>query len=223
MKREPDPMLAARERLERNLENLSFYCSPGFKLGGDAANRFTTSSILRGIVGSYGGGYWPSHELLREIEDDVTVFAMRGRVRPIYPSWKAFEQVDRRLTKLRLKLRVGNLISRARAMLPGESEVNKLLRLAIASDDIQARCSLGDMAMKAEKLDELLEADRQIEKQRFMAEPLAQWTVSLGHPMAKDFVCIARFFSPEPDWRDSHRRILQWYRTRRHRLARKHL
>jgi hypothetical protein len=128
--------------------------------------------------------------------------------------------VDRRLTKLRLKLRVGNLISRASAMLPGESALNKVVRLAIAGD-IQARCLLGDMVMNTEKLDELLQADRQIVRQRCMAGPVAQWTVRIGHPMAKDFVCAAGFDPPGQDTRDFHRRILQWDRVRRHRLAKK--
>ena len=183
------------------------------------------SPLLRGIFGSDELGFWPSYELLGEIEDDVTVLAERGRIRQIHPVWKAFEQLDKRLTKLRLKLRVDNLIGRARdvlAKLPRESELNKVVRLAIAGD-IQARCSLGDMVMKTEKLGELLQADRQMESRRFMAQPVAKWTVCLGHPMAKDFVCIAGFDPPGQDTRDFQRRILQWDRVRRHRLAKKHL
>jgi hypothetical protein len=219
MKRKLNPILAApMERLERNLKNLSFYCNPGFKLDGGVAS--FVPSVLRGIPGTYELGYWPSYELLQEIEDDVIVLAERGRVRQIFPRWKAFEQLDRRLTKLRLKLRVGNLISRAHAMLPSESELNKLVTLAIAGN-IQARCSLGDMVMKTEKLAEVLQADRQMERQRYMAHPVARWTVWLRHPMAKDFVCIAGGDLPGQDWRDSHRRILQWDRVRRHRSAKK--
>jgi hypothetical protein len=197
MKRKPNPiLLPVIERLERNLENLSFYCSPGFMppRDGVAINNLV-AHIMRGVSGSRELGYWPSHELLQQIQDDVTVLAERGRVRQIYPVWKAFEQVDRRLTKLRLKLRVGNLISRARAMLPAESELNKVVRLAIAGD-IQARCSLGDMIMKTEKLAELLQADQQMERQRCWAKPVAEWTVRIEHPMAKDFVCIAGFDPP---------------------------
>ena len=220
----------AKERLERNLEVLQFYCSPGFDFAsamsadpGGVPQRFVTSSILPGIVGSDELGYWPSYELLREIEDDVTVLAERGRVSQIFPRWKAFEQLDRRLTKLRLKLRVDNLIGRARAVLaklPRESELNEVVGLAIAGN-AQAQCSLRDMIMKTETLAELLQADRQMERQRFMAQPVAKWTVHLGHPMAKDFVCIAGFDPPGQDTRDFHRRILQWDRVRRHRLAKK--
>ena len=216
MTREPNPILPAIERLERNLENLSFYCKPEFVPPRDAINNFV-AHIFRGVSGSLKLGYWPSHELLREIQDDVTVLAERGRVRQIFPAWKAFEQVDKRFTKLRLKLRVGNLISRARDMLPGESELGKAVREAKAGT-AQAQCLLREMVLEPEKLDKLLQADRQMERQRCMAKPVAQWTVSIGHPMAKDFVCIAGFDPPDLDW---HRRIVQWDRVRRHRLAKK--
>jgi hypothetical protein len=78
------------------------------------------------------------------------------------------------------------------------------------------------MIMNTEKLAELLKAERQMERKRCMAQPLARWTVSIGHPMAKDFVYIAGFEPTDLDWhRRWHRRIMQWDRVRRHRLAQK--
>ena len=74
----------------------------------------------------------------------MTVLAERGRSQTDFSGWKAIEQLDKRLTKLRLKLRVDNLIGRARAVLaklPRESELNKVVRLAIAGN-IQAHCSV---------------------------------------------------------------------------------
>ena len=213
-------LLPVIERLERNLEDLSFYCAPpgvGTRVKGTAASRLVAWMMLRGIYGPDELGFWPSHDALREIQADVIFLAERGRVRQIFPEWKAFEQVDRRWTKLRLKLRVGNLISRARAMLPGESELSKVVRLTIAGNT-KARCLLGDMIMNTEKLAELLKAERQMERKRCMAQPLARWTVSIEHPMAKDFVYIAGF---EPIDIDLHRRFLQWDRVRCHRLNKK--
>jgi hypothetical protein len=229
MKRKLNPDSArAIERLERNLENLSYFCKPRFiPVGGWAsgwANPFITSllfSLSSGIYGSWEFGYWPSHELLREIEDDVTVLAHRGHVREIAPVWKAFERLDRRLTKLLLKSRVDNLISRARAMLQtSESELNKVVREAKAGT-AQARFSSGDMVMKPCKLDELLQADWQMASQRTMAQPVARWTVTIGHPMRKYFVSIAGRDLPWEDWREELRRLKQSERTRRCRLAKK--
>lgn len=175
--------------------------------------------MLRGLSGSHEAGYWPSYELLREIHDDVRELAEQGRVRQIFPIWKAFLQVDRRLKKLRLKLHVEGLITRARAMLPpAESEADKVVRL-LKAGNAQAQCSLRDMATKPQKLDKLLQEDRQVEIQWRMALPLAEWIVGIGHPMAKDFVYIAGFDPPDREFR---RRIFQSARVRRHR-SKKHL
>ena len=225
MKRKLNPDSArAIERLERNLENLSYLCKPRFiPVGGWAsgwANPFITSllfSLSSRIYGSYQFGYWPSAELLQEIEDDVIVLAERGRVREIFPVWKAVGQLDSRFTKLLLKSRVDNLISRARDILQtSESELNKVVRLAKAGDT-PARCRFGDM----EKLDELLQADWQMASQRTMAQPVARWTVTIGHPMRKHFVRIAGGDLRWQDWRKELRRLQGLERQRRHRLAKK--
>jgi hypothetical protein len=181
LKRKFNPILLTKARLEVNLENLSLCCAPV----GVPAFDFV------GVPGSSGLGFWPSHEILAQIEDDVLVLAQRERKKPIVPVWKAFEQVDRRETKLPLKLEVNDLISRALAMLPGESELNKVVRLAIAGDDI---------VMKPEKLAKLLQDERQMERQRCMAQPLAQWIVTIGHPMAKAFESIAGFAIRDAIW-----------------------
>jgi hypothetical protein len=201
-------------RLECNLKDLSLCCTARLR-----GNRFNALMYSRGLFGSHETGYWPSHELLREIQDDVCKLAASGRVRPIYSVWQAFEQLDRKMPKLRLKLRVDKLVSRARAMLPPtESELEKDVRLAKAGNT-QAQCSLGDMAMTPEKLAKALRADQQIERELCMALPLAEWIVSIGHPFAKDFVDIAGFYPP--DWKSHRRRILQSARVRRHRLVKK--
>ena len=101
----------AQERLARNLKHLSIYCSP----------RIYCSP------GDKPGGLplWPSRELLAEIQNDVLVLAQRERKKPIFPVWKAFGQVDKRVKKLRLENYVDNLIRRARDLLSVESALSK--------------------------------------------------------------------------------------------------
>jgi hypothetical protein len=209
--------------LERNLENLSFYCSsPEFisSIDNVAWKRLMVLES-RGISGSRKLGYWPSHELLQEIQDDVLVLSGRKSFRQIFPVWKAFEQVDRRVKKLRLKLRVDNLISRARALLPpSESELNKVVRLAITGN-AQTQCSYRDMVLDPKKLAESLRADRQMERQRCMAQPLARWTVDIGHPMAKDFHYVAGISYTPEQVQAAWLRLRQRMRVRRHRLRKK--
>ena len=76
--------------------------------------------------------------------------------------------------------------------------------------------------MKTEKLDELLQADRQMESRRFMATPVAKWTV-LGDPMAKDFVCDRRFDPTRARQSRLSAAHSAMGQVRRHRLAKKHL
>jgi hypothetical protein len=198
MKRKHPMLLAAIERLERNLEKLSSYCRPGsISSIDDVARDGLTVWTLDAFDDSYKLCWWPSRELLNEIHDDVYLLAVSERVRPIWPVWKAFEQVDRRLTKLRLKLRVGNLISRARDLLPDESELNKIVRLATAGT-AQAQCSLRDMVLDAQKLDALLRAERRMVIHRCMAQPLVFWIKTIGDPMAKDLdYMVPGFWSNE--------------------------
>ena len=222
MNRNPKPILPeiAIERLTHNLRNLSSYCRPGFISVDDVARDGLTVWTLDAFAGSYKLCWWPSRELLSEIDKDVLVLAFRERVRPILPIWKAFEQVDRRLTKLRLKLRVGNLISRARALLPSESELNKVVRRAIAGN-AQTQCSLRDMVLDAQKLDELLRTDRRLVIQRCMAQPLVYWIYHIGHPMAKDLDYMVRRFSTAEEFKAWLRRENTRERVRRHRLRKK--
>jgi hypothetical protein len=210
----------AKERLERNLESLSCYCRPGTEPEEDVARDGWADGLLRGISGSYKRGCWPSRELLREIENDVLVLALRTRKNPISPVWKAFEQVDKRMPKLRLKLRVENLIRRARDILSGESVLGKTLREAWAGN-AQAQCSLRDMVLDTQKLAELLQADRQMVIQRCRAQPLVCWVIEIGHPMAKDLNNIVELFGTVEEMKAEQRREKARERVRRHRLGKK--
>jgi hypothetical protein len=82
---------AAKERLERNLKSLESYCQPPVdeqaEIDEEAENPIGEWLKKRRVL-------WPSHELLRQINDDVIELAIAGRKKPILPIWKAFEQVD---------------------------------------------------------------------------------------------------------------------------------
>jgi hypothetical protein len=189
MKRKLYPDSArAKESLEVNLEKLSCCCGPVDGLEESVA----TSWVFETLCG------WPPRELLHEIQNDVLVLAQRERKKPIVLSWETFLQVDKRFTKLPLTLCVNGLITRARAMLPtSESELGKAVR--------EAKAGTGQVVMKAEKLDKLLQAALRLERQRFMAQPLAEWIVTIRHPMAKDFESIAGFAI-----RDAIREPIEW-------------
>jgi hypothetical protein len=182
-------LLRAKERLARNLSHLSCYCQPLRIPPDDSARDDLEHWRLRDLPGSYKDGFWPSRELLAEIENDVLFLAERKRA--IFPVWKAFLQLNNRVKKLQLKSRVNDLIRRAQRLLSGESELNKVLRLAKAGD-LKARCSLSNMILKPEKLDELLEADRQMMVLRDRARPLVYWSIDIGHPFANDWSHIVK-------------------------------
>jgi len=210
MKLDPPEVLAARECLERNLETLQFYCCNRGSFPRDGAgNSFLYQMILRGIF-RHGNSYWPESALLLEIEASVQVLALRERKKNAFPAWKAFQQVDKRMPKLRLKKRVDDLITRARALL-SSAQLSKLVTQA-DTGDIQARCRLREKIIKTEKFAELFQAALQ-------PLPLARWIVSIGHPTWKDFACITGTKPLNPDvWR----RFLQSERVLRHR-AKKNL
>jgi hypothetical protein len=184
MKRKPNPILPAKERLERNLPHLSSYCRPGVNTGG-----------------------WPSlpsREFLAAIQNDVLVLAQRERKKPIFPVWKAFLQVDKRQKKLRLKNCVDNLIHRARELLSVESVLAKAVPEAKAGN-AQAQCLMRDLVADPQKLVELLGADRQFVIQWCMAQDLLHWTLSIRHPMAKDLHWIAKFLPTKEEVRRQKR------------------
>ena len=222
MKRKLSPIqLPVIERLKRNLEKLSSYCKPGFISSvDDVAKDGLTVWTLDAFADSYELCWWPSRELLCEIEKDVSFLALSERVRRILPVWKAFEQVDRRWTKLRLKLRVGNLIKHARDLLRDESELTKIVRLAIAGK-LQGQCSLRDMVLDPQKLDALLKADRRMVIERCMAQPLVFWISHTGHPMAKDLDYQVSGFWTNENFKAWQRRDKTRERVRRHRLNKK--
>lgn len=209
-----------RERLKRNLESLASYCQPGVTPPDDVARDGWAAAVLR-IFDSKKFGCWPRRVLLREIEHDVLVLALLERRKPLFPVWKAFEQVDKRMKKLRLKSHVYDLICRARAVLPQESLLNKRLREAIAGD-AQARCLLRDLGQEPQKLVELLRDDRQMVIQRCMAMPLVEWLIDIMHPMAKDFHNIVELLSTVEEvkalrQRDKTRERVQLYRLKKSR------
>jgi hypothetical protein len=178
MKRKPNPILL--ERLTRNLENLSSYCRPGFIPVDDVARDGLTVWTLDAFDSSHMLCWWPSRELLSEIENDVLVLSFFQGLRLKMPIWKAFERVDRRLTKLRLKLRVGNLISRALDLLSDESVLAKA-QTGVKAGNAQAQCLLRDMVLDAQKFDELLRPDRRMVIHRCMAQPLVYWIYNIDH------------------------------------------
>jgi len=125
------------------------------------------------------------------------------------------------MPKLKLKERVDQLINRARDLLPGESELHKVVRLATAGN-AQAQCSYRDKVLiDSQKHAELLQAHDEMMRQRFMAEPLVHWTIDIAHPFAGDWGYIVKLH-PTPDefkaWQKSEK---QRNRLRRHRSGKK--
>jgi hypothetical protein len=206
-----------RTRLERNLENLSCYCHPGRMPKDDLATD-GEAWRLSDMAGSYQFGCWPSRALLTAIERDVLILAERKRA--IFPVWKAFEQVDKRLKGLRLKSRVNDLISRARKLLPGRSELSKLVRLAIAGK-AQDQCAYRDMVLDPQKLAELLRVHEQVMIRRDRAQPLVYWTLDIEHPFAKDWGYIEKLRPTVEEVKAWQRSEGKRKRARRHRSGKK--
>jgi hypothetical protein len=211
----------ARERLERNLKSLASYCQRPAdrlaKIDEEAEDPIGEWLEKRRVL-------WPSRELLQEIDDDVIVLAMRGRVQPILPVWKAFEQVNKRIKQLRLKARVNDLIRRACARLAGESVLGRAAR-DLEAGKAEAQCLLRDILLGNRDLGELLDDDRQRVLQKVKSYPLAEWAIVNGHPMAKDFGRVAEFFVLDNE-AIKKRKILQRRdktreRVQRHRLGKK--
>ena len=178
--------------------------------------RGRVSLLLSEVFGTWKRGCWPSRELLEEIQHDVLVLALHERVKPILPVWKAFEHVDKRIKKLRLKWNVNDLIRRTRDMRPSESVLGKTVGEAIAGN-AQAQCSLRDMVLEPRKLAESLRHDRQMVIQMCMAQPFVEWLIDIGHPMAKDLHNIVNFLPTVEELkaalrRDKNRKRQQQYR-----------
>jgi hypothetical protein len=214
-------LLQAKERLARNLSHLSYYCRRGSLPLDDA---WSDWRLHRSLVDSYKLGLlgcWPTREFLAEIERDVIVLAGSERKKPIFPVWKAFLQVNKRTPKLKLKARVDQLIARARDLLPAESELNKVVRLAIAGK-AQAQCSYQEkVLLDPQKLAKLLQADRQLVKQREMAESLMHWTIDIGHPCAGDWGYIEKLHPTVEEFKGWQRLTKRRESVRRHRSGKK--
>jgi hypothetical protein len=212
----------AKERLEHNLKNLSSYCQPGVFPQELAASDGWAAGLLRGVFGSEKFGCWPMRGLLREIQEDVLVFALHERKKPIFPFWKAFEQVDRRMPKLRLKSRINDLIHRARSMLRSESELTKAMRAAMARNaSAVAQSAWRDMVLEPKNLVKPLQEDRRIVWHWCMAEPLVCWAIEIAHPMAKHLHDIVEFFPTVKEMNAERRREINRERQRQFRFSQK--
>jgi len=181
---------AAKERLERNLKSLEAYCQPPVdgqaEIDEQAENPIGEWQKKQRVL-------WPSHELLRQIDDDVIELAIAGRKKPILPIWKAFEQADRRMRKFRLKLRLEALIRRAGERVTGESELAKAAR-ELEAGNAGAQCLVRDILCETRSLRRLLEDDHWRIVQKAKSYPLLEWLIVLGHPMAKDFWFGAEYY-----------------------------
>jgi hypothetical protein len=215
-------LLQAKERLARNLENLTNYCRRGFRPLDDDAWRDDFGDhwrLRRSAAAIVKFGCWPTRELLAEIERDVLVLAERER--GIFPVWKAFELVNKRMKKLQLKSCVNDLIRAAQRLLPAESELNKVVRLARAGK-AQAQCSYQKkVLLDPQKHAELLQAHDEMVRQRDMAEPLVHWTINIGHPMAGDWGYIVKLHPTVEEFKDWRRLTKRRESVRRHRSGKK--
>ena len=180
----------AKERLERNLENLASYCKPP---PDKTAKVDPTADDPLGEWSDKIRVLWPPGELLQEITHDVIALGMVDRKKPILPVWKAFEQVDKRMKKLRLRSRLNDLIRRACAILAGESELGKAAR-DLEAGKAESRSLVNDILLGKRNLGDLLDEDRLRQSRRAKAYPLVEWVMVIGHPMAKDFGDVAAFF-----------------------------
>jgi hypothetical protein len=205
-----------KERLTRNIESLASYCQLP-DITADHVSDDPITEHLKKLV------RWPSRELLREIEDNVLDLALLERNKPILPIWRAFEQVDKRMKKLRLKSRVSDLIRRACAILAGESVLSKAARERNTKETLLLLC---DIELRKRNLAELLEDDRRRVRQKWMAGPLVEWAVNIGHPMAKDLDGVTAFLFGWSNEAVEEVKLLQQRekireRVRRHRLRKK--
>lgn len=91
------------------------------------------------------GTLWPSGELLQSLEDGVKLFIEEERKTPL--SWKTFQRLDRRMPKLRLVVRLDNLVKRACDLLEkaGRPALSELERQSDRGDEY-ARKLLRDIA-----------------------------------------------------------------------------
>jgi hypothetical protein len=119
------PSKRAKEHLASSIERLALYCrSPR------ARAKRATDFDLHEETKQYTT-HWPSHELLKSIEDDVRTLTLLARNKwPRGVPWQAFQLVDKHLPALLLVLRVNDLVDRARKRLTqaGLSKLEKLLR-----------------------------------------------------------------------------------------------
>src|SRR6266542_5123351 len=212
---------AAKERLERNLKSLEYYCQRPVdwlaEVDDGAENPIGEWLDKRRVL-------WPSHELLWEINDDVIVLA--GRKKRILPGWKAYEQVDRRIRKLRLKSSLNDLIRRALNMIAGESELAKAAR-ELEAGSARAQCLVRDIFEGTRSLRQLLDEDRKRMEWKAKCYPLVEWLMVIGHPKGKEFGPVVDHYAVDDaavkEWKLLEHREKQRARTRRYRAQKKPL
>jgi hypothetical protein len=130
-----------KKELSSILERLALYCqepNPQAKGATDlvkAIKQFTS---------------WPTSDLLKSLEFNVTCLASFEREKPPLPFWRAFQLVDKRMPSLRLVLRVNNLVKRVKDRLTeaGRSALEELLW----EDGKDAQNLLQDIARVRENL-----------------------------------------------------------------------
>src|SRR5262249_4282828 len=101
-----------KERLVLYLQHLKNYCKPQYTR-------------------------WPDFDFLLSLKNSVMLLIETQRKKPPSPTWKAFQILNKRMSSLRLVLRVDNLVKRARDRLAeaGESAMTKLRQQAGRGDD----------------------------------------------------------------------------------------
>jgi hypothetical protein len=182
---------SALARLECNLKSLECYCRPPvdgqaeLDVEAEDANSELAQWLEKRRV------LWPCAELLRQIDDDVIELAVVGRRKPIVPKWKAYLQVDRRNSKLRLKSRLDALVRRALERVSGESELEIAAR---EPGSASAQCLVSDILCGARSLERLLDDYRQRIVQKAKFGPLFEWLVVNGHPFSKEFGPVAEHY-----------------------------
>jgi hypothetical protein len=108
------------EHVRADLKRLALYCQEPDQKAKGATDLATAMKQFT---------HWPTIDLLKSIEFDVTRLAGFERKKPTRPPlWEPFQRVNRRISSLRLVWRVNNLVERAKSRLTdaGQSALEKL-------------------------------------------------------------------------------------------------
>jgi hypothetical protein len=95
------------------------------------------------------------------------------------------------------------------------------VRLARAGN-AQAQCSYRDnVLIDSQKHAELLQAHDEMMRQRFMAEPLVNWTIDIAHPCAGHWGYIVKVHPTVEEFKNFERLKKRRESVRRHRSGKK--